>query len=473
MKEYLDEFMYNENVQLLRREDYEFTSGCRNQILASFLASLMSFASGTVVAVFSDTKVYKDDNEIIIINEEQYFWIISSCMLGAFFGSIQAGVWSQMFGPKKLLLWLSAPMICGWLFILLNMNNVIYIYVGRLICGFSLGAASVVIPLYSHDVSSVALKGRTGVFFNFMSCAGILFTYITRSFWTGLQESIVILAIIPFVFVAIFSWMPESPTYLYCNGQYYKAIKALRWLRGNYFNIKKEFSQYEICQFDTIKFQMNFNLAYDRQITNKVILISFGLVLIQKLTGVIGLLHYTVIFFEVSKIDTDIYMTSIVFGVFQLTASWIAFLLIDKVGRRTLLLISSFICTICLAIISIYLYLLADDESVDFVWRSLFFIIVCGLISAFQIGLGPIPWFIVTEILPSKKAAHVQSMAVSFSWLLSFLILMFFQFFIKNYASVMWLTFTIFSAIGFLFIALFVPETNNRNHEQIEAELFL
>ncbi|XP_050534191.1 facilitated trehalose transporter Tret1-like isoform X2 [Daktulosphaira vitifoliae] len=422
MKEYLDEFMYNENVQLLRREDYEFTSGCRNQILASFLASLMSFASGTVVAVFSDTKVYKDDNEIIIINEEQYFWIISSCMLGAFFGSIQAGVWSQMFGPKKLLLWLSAPMICGWLFILLNMNNInMWFFVG--------------------------------------SCIGCYSFIFTRCFVCSIERTN--------------SWMPESPTYLYCNGQYYKAIKALRWLRGNYFNIKKEFSQYEICQFDTIKFQMNFNLAYDRQITNKVILISFGLVLIQKLTGVIGLLHYTVIFFEVSKIDTDIYMTSIVFGVFQLTASWIAFLLIDKVGRRTLLLISSFICTICLAIISIYLYLLADDESVDFVWRSLFFIIVCGLISAFQIGLGPIPWFIVTEILPSKKAAHVQSMAVSFSWLLSFLILMFFQFFIKNYASVMWLTFTIFSAIGFLFIALFVPETNNRNHEQIEAELFL
>ncbi|XP_050422959.1 facilitated trehalose transporter Tret1-like [Adelges cooleyi] len=441
---------------------------CRKQILAAFLASLMSFSSGTVVAGWTKTTSYKNDDGLTIITQTETSWIVSSYVLGALIGALPAGRLSHKYGPKRLLLWLAVPMTVGWLLPLVDINNVLFICIGRFTCGLSLGATTVVLPLYAGAVSSDTLRGRTGVFLDFMMCAGILFAYVTRSWLPGFREFHIVCSLIPIAFAAVFNWMPESPSYLYFVGKYEKASRAMRWLRGRSFNIREEFNRLDRSQWTNKSISKT---RIDKKVMHKAVIISFGLVLAQRLSGAGGVIQYTVNLFEMTGALIDPNTASIIVGVFQLVASWVSILLIDRTGRRTLLLISSSVITVCLAMLTCYFYLLHRGDLADSPWKYASLVIVCVFISGFRLGLGPIPWFMVTELISSKDSGRVQSVMASFSWFLSFLIMKTFKFLIQQNATALWLSCTVYSAAGLAFILFYVPETNNKSREQIQAEL--
>lgn len=99
---------------------------------------------------------------------------------------------------------------------------------GRFLCGISLGATTVAVPLYASDVSSDVLRGRTGVFLDFMLCAGIQYAYVARTVLAGVRQFCVACAVVPLAFVALFSCAPESPVHLFNRGRYEQAAAALR-----------------------------------------------------------------------------------------------------------------------------------------------------------------------------------------------------------------------------------------------------
>lgn len=103
------------------------------------------------------------------------------------------------------------------------------IYAGRLLCGLSLGAVTVAVPLYTHDVAPDACRGRGGVFLDLMLCAGVLYSYTVSSV-AGLQTFSFTCAAVPVAFVALFAAMPESPRSLYGRGRYADAKSALMYV---------------------------------------------------------------------------------------------------------------------------------------------------------------------------------------------------------------------------------------------------
>jgi hypothetical protein len=107
----------------------------------------------------------------------------------------------------------------------------------------------------------------------------------------------------------------------------------------------------------------------------------------------------------------------------------------------------------------------------DSPWRISLLFILCVFISAFRLGLGPIPWFISTELSPALYGGRIQSLAASFSWTLSFVIMKSFKILVEANPVLLWCSFTAFSVAGFLFVLFYVPETNNKSREQIHFEL--
>jgi len=105
---------------------------------------------------------------------------------------------------------------------------VFLILVGRFLCGLSLGAVTVAVPLYNFDVAPDVCRGRGGVFLDFMLCAGILYSYVSSSL-LGLQTFALTCAIFPLVFCALFWRMPESPLYLYSRGRFLDAKSAIMY----------------------------------------------------------------------------------------------------------------------------------------------------------------------------------------------------------------------------------------------------
>lgn len=102
------------------------------------------------------------------------------------------------------------------------------IYLGRLLCGLSLGAVTVAVPLYNYDIAPDVCRGRGGVFLDFMLCAGILYSYLASSVM-GLYIFSFTCSLIPIVFCALFSFMPETPQYLYSRGRYVDAKTVLMY----------------------------------------------------------------------------------------------------------------------------------------------------------------------------------------------------------------------------------------------------
>lgn len=97
--------------------------------------------------------------------------------------------------------------------------------------------------------------------------------------------------------------------------------------------------------------------------------------------------------------------------------------------------------------------------------------ILCIFISAFRLGLGPIPWFMSTELIPAENGGIIPSAVATFSWFLSFLIMKSFKILVEENPVSLWGSFTLYSSIGFIFILFYVPETNNKSREQIRSEL--
>lgn len=104
--------------------------------------------------------------------------------------------------------------------------QVYLIYLGRLLCGLSLGAVTVVVPLYNYEIAPDVCRGRGGVFLDFMLCAGILFSYVASSIM-GLVVFSLTCSLIPVIFCLLFWTMPESPQYLYSRGRYVDAKSVM------------------------------------------------------------------------------------------------------------------------------------------------------------------------------------------------------------------------------------------------------
>ncbi|XP_060865760.1 facilitated trehalose transporter Tret1-like [Metopolophium dirhodum] len=469
----MDRKRFRENDRLIGTTEEEDAKSGRRQLLACLLASLMSLSAGTVIAGWSPTEGNFKDEDLKKWSTEQESWIISIYVVGALVGALPAGFLSQKYGRKTLLLWLAAPMIAGWVLCLLRLESLFLECMGRFVCGISVGATTVAVPLYAREVSSDVLRGRTGVFLDFMLCVGILYAYVARAVLDGVRQFCLACAVVPVTFVVLFAYVPESPVHLYNVGQYEQAASALRWLRGRWFNVKNEFDKIESskCLDDELFDRGRKMSAVNKKFLAKVTIISFGLVLVQRMSGAGGVIQYSSTLFKMSGSTIDPNTACIIVGTFQLVASGVSFLLVDKVGRRTLLLTSSAVITACLVLLVVYFSLIEKETLMESPWRISLLFVLCVFISAFRLGLGPIPWFISTELSPALYGGRIQSMAACFSWSLSFVIMKTFKIFVEANPVLLWCSFAAFSAAGFLFVLFYVPETNNKSREQIHIEL--
>lgn len=98
-------------------------------------------------------------------------------------------------------------------------------------------------------------------------------------------------------------------------------------------------------------------------------------------------------------------------------------------------------------------------------------VIVCTFISFFRLGLGPIPWFITTELIGADHSNRAQSLIVSYSWILSFIVMKTFVMLVDEWPVALWLGYTVISVFGLLFVMFFIPETNNKSAGEIRQSL--
>ncbi|XP_075212809.1 facilitated trehalose transporter Tret1-like [Lycorma delicatula] len=440
------------------------------QFLIAIAATLTAFTVGTILAWTAPAlPQLQSPNSTLPITQEQGSWVGSLAAVGAFLGALPAGSVTDLVGRKLALLSMGIPFIISWLLIVYS-SSVYMLYIARLIAGFATGASSAIAPVYIGEIAESSVRGALGSFFQLMITAGILYTYLVGAlvsyFWLG-----VLSGLIPVLFIVAFFQAPETPVYLLRKGRRTEAQRALRLLRGSEYEVDLELN--EMQREMDVKSQSNvsFMKLLCKKATLKSLFISLGLMVFQQMSGINAVIFYSVDIFKAAGSTLDPSVCAIIVGVIQVIATYSAMMLVDRAGRRILLLISSSVMAACLGVLGYYFHLQQSGEDV-----SNLGLIPLGCVAifiiVFSLGFGPIPWMMTGEIFASEIKGIASSAAVALNWTQTFIITKSFQSLVDGLGSAV--TFWLLAGVcvtGFIFTFFFVIETKGKSMEQIQDEL--
>lgn len=394
-------------------------------------------------------------------------WAASSAIWGCVLGAALAGYLSDRFGRRKILI------ITGLLFFVSAIgsaiaDNLTNFVIARFVGGVGVGAASMLSPLYISEIAPAKLRGRLVSIYQLAIVLGINMVYIVNYVisttgsnswnidlgWRFMIGSEVIPAIIFFILLLS---VPESPRWLLKNHQEQKAEAILEKINGsNAGAIKREIQSTLNQESGKIKdlFGTGLRLA---------LIVGIVLALFSQITGINAIIYFAPeIFKSVGDGVESSFLQTIIIGVINTLFTFVALWLIDKTGRRKLLLWGVSGMILCLFGTGICFYF----DIVRGPWLILF---ILGFIASFASSLGPIPWVIISEIFPTKIRGIAMSFCTLILWIGVILVTQLFPIMLNSLggAFTFWI-FMINSIFLLFFTWKFIPETKGRSLEEIE-----
>ncbi|PSN47391.1 Facilitated trehalose transporter Tret1 [Blattella germanica] len=440
------------------------------QYMAALFATLGAMAAGTVLAWTSPTlPELQSANSTLPITPEEGSWVGSLMAIGAIAGALPAGFFAEKFGRKLVICSLSAPFLLSWIMIIFA-GSVALLYIARIVAGVATGAICVVAPMYIGEIAENSVRGALGSYFQVMLTVGILYTYIFGAVadytWLGILS-----AVVPVVFVLLFWRMPESPAYLMKKYRTDEARRSLQYFRGPLYNVRKEIEDLEIIINESSKQQTSLKDLVSSPATRKALIISLGLMIFQQLSGVNAVIFYTVKIFDAAGSTLDPKYATIIVGVVQTIFTYVASLIVDRAGRRILLLTSSSVMGLCLAVLGLYFHLKDNGSDVSGIgWLPL--VCVNVFIVVFSLGFGPIPWMMTGELFAANIKGTASSIAVCTNWTLVFIVTFSFEKLLNALGTnVTFWIFAVICGLASAFVFILVPETKGKSLSEIQQML--
>ncbi|KAL4703610.1 hypothetical protein ACJJTC_006787 [Scirpophaga incertulas] len=401
------------------------------------------------------------------ITPNEAAWIGSLVTVGAIFGPFLGGYAASKIGRRWGLLSSTLPLFAGWAMVLLA-KSVGLLYAARVAWGLGVGMIFTISPMYCAEIATDEARGALGSFLQLFITFGFLLVYGIGPFIS--YSAIAYIGII-FVaaFAAAFYFMPETPTYLLTINDREGAAKSLACIRGK--SIQGVEAELSIIADGVAAAQAKTASIADvfRGANFKAFYISCALVFFQQFSGINAVLFYMTDIFKAAGSSMDPAISTIIIGIVQMIASGITPMVADRLGRRMLLLVSSCGTAIGLALLGTYFLLAAQQSPLA---GSLGFLPVASLvlfIVTYCWGLGPLPWAVMSELLPVEVKAAASPLATAFCWVLGFLITRYFSTISIALGThfAFWL-FGVFCIGSFFFTLLVVPETKGKSFSEIQ-----
>jgi len=475
------------------------------QFVATLGATFGAFSLGTVISwpsnALQNGTGYAPDDLDFEFDSNVASWIVSLFMIGA---AVVPWVGSLIFpflGKKYTMIAACIPFIGGWL-IMVFASNTGMLLAGRFITGFSGGLFCLAAPSYSSEIAETKYRGALGAMMQLMITCGILFVNINCS--TNWKVLTGVCIIFPSLSAIWMIFMPKSPIYLVSKGDIDGARKSLTWFRGGAsVDVSQELEELKSKEEERIK---TGSVSLKALCTEKRYLKPLGIVLVlmalQQLSGINYVLSYSTLIFESAGTSIDTCLSAMLIGIVQVVFTLITTLIIDRFGRKILLIISEVI--ICISMIGVGVFfilyescdacnsdgsnnstgngtlLVANMVNPDFYVSEAtvdsigFLPLACLMIfvAAFSLGFGPIPWILNVELIPPEARALSSSLASTFNWLVSFLVAQFVPTIGEAIGSgPVYFIFSGIALLGTVFIVIFVPETKGKSEEEIK-EIF-
>jgi len=266
------------------------------------------------------------------------------------------------------------------------------------------------------------------------------------------------------------TFMPETARWLLAHGKEERAERTLLWLRGPDVKIHDEIV--EIKKSLDVKEKMSIK-EFAKPSLLRPLFISMTIHFFQQSTGINVVMFYCAKIFETAGFKEDSTMVPILIGLIQLLASAISFFLIDRGGRRFLLIIGGVgMCISCFTLGAYYFVSINPASTSAYKGPDIAWVAVTSVsvyIVGFVIAWGPITWLLMSEVFPVKARGTASGIASAFNWFCSFIMTLTFEIFIDALKASG--TFWLYGGLAFVavvFVFVFVPETKGKSLEEIQ-----
>ena len=395
---------------------------------------------------------------------------VSSIMLGCLLGAWFVGGLSDKYGRKKMLSVSAILFIVSALGCALANSLPIFV-VARLLAGIAVGAVSVLGPTYISEVAPASRRGTLVSYNQFAIVIGILLAYIID--YALLSSSIGwrLMMIVPFVFGLIFLVLlyvrfPESPRWLLKAGKKEQAIDIMCKIGGTDYAVEEMKNMEISLHNDKDKSQKVSISQLFKGKTGNVVLLGTLLATFQQITGINAVVNYAPSILQQTGVGGDTAMfQSILVGLVNFLFTLVAIWLVDRVGRKVLLLWGTAGMTLSLAYM-VYSFTQGSGGGIGVL------ISLLGYIAFFAASLAPVMWVVTSEMYPNRIRGVAMSFSTAMSWFFAVLTVQFFPLAINKLGGALTFgAFAIFSILAFLFILKYIPETKGKTLEQIEKDL--
>ncbi len=397
-------------------------------------------------------------------NELELGWGVSTLLIGCIIGSFCTGYVTDKYGRRKVLIAISLIFGVSCLGTAIASTSDTFI-IFRFIGGLSVGAVSVLSPMYVAEIAPSAIRGRLTAIYQLCIMLGILISYATNyalkdlvDNWRWMFASGVIPSVVFFIGLL---YIPESPRWLYINNKKEQAFAVLSRIFDE--STAKNIL-IDIQGSQSAKVTVNGNIFSElfHKRFRKSIIIGFTLAVLVQLIGCNAALDYAPkIMMAAGFSINDALFFNIFMGVVNLIATIFGVVMIDKIGRKPLYLYGSLIMGISLLFLGYSFH--------HAMLPSLVLVLLFSYIACFSACIGPVFWTLVSEMFPNK----IRGMAVAFvsfvQWIFNFLVVWLFPHFLSSLGGAN--TFYFFATmciIQLVVTKIWLPETKGKTLEQIE-----
>ncbi|TSR75266.1 Solute carrier family 2, facilitated glucose transporter member 3 [Bagarius yarrelli] len=392
---------------------------------------------------------------------------------GGMIGAVFVGTMVTKFGRRKSMLLCNILALIGGGLMGLSSVSRSYemVILGRLVIGVFCGLYTGLTPMYVGELAPTALRGAFGTLHQLAIVIGILIAQIlgldsllgSQLLWPLLLGLTVLPAVLQSIMLLFCS---ESPRYLLINMQEEdNARKVLVRLRGND-DIEDDVQE---MKEEATKMAMEKKVSIPELFCNPIyrqpIIIAIVMNLSQQLSGINAVFYYSTEIFKKANITKPIYAT-IGAGAVNTVFTVVSLFLVERAGRRTLQMIGLGGMAIFALIITITLQLLVSET--PFI-SYIAILAVFGFVATFEIGPGPIPWFIATELFAQGARPAAVTVGGCSNWTANFLVGLCFPLLLGVMGPFVFIIFLILLIFFFLFTYFWVPETKGRTFEDIAS----
>lgn len=450
-------------------------------LMISMVSALGGFLFGYDWVVIGGAKPFYEQFFDIASSPQMQGWAMSSALIGCLFGAMLSGLLSDKYGRKKLLIF-SAILFSLSALGTGASSNFSFFITYRLIGGIGIGLASTVSPMYIAEIAPAKMRGQFVSLNQLTIVLGILAAQLTNwqiaevvpehfngndmlNSWNGQMgwrwmfwaEVVPALAFFLLMFI-----VPESPRWLVKGGNNNKVEAILKRIGGadfaqqEYLNIKSTLHE--------AKEKVKLNELFKPGL-RKVLVLGIVLAIFQQWCGINVIFNYAEEVFKAAGFGvSDILFNIVITGVINVVFTFVAMFLVDRLGRRSLMLIGSAGLAIIYVLIgSVYFFQISG-------WVLL--VLVLLAIAVYAMSLAPVVWVVISEIFPNRIRGAAMSVATLALWSASFLLTYTFPILNKllGASGTFWL-YAVICMAGLVFIYRSLPETKGKTLEEIEKEI--